>query len=87
MRRSLAPPTRRQFAASLASLALPAAARRPNIVYILADDLGWGDLECYNPDSQIPTPHANRLATEGLRFTDMHSPSAVCSPTRYATSG
>lgn len=55
----------------------------PNIVYVLADDLGWGDLGCYNPDSAIPTPHANRFARQGVRFTDMHSPSAVCTPTRY----
>ena len=55
----------------------------PNIVYILADDLGWGDLRCYNPQSAIPTPYADRLAKEGMRFTDMHSPSAVCTPTRY----
>ena len=55
----------------------------PNIVYVLADDLGWGDLDCYNPDSVAPTPHANRFAGGGMRFTDMHSPSAVCTPTRY----
>ncbi|MCC7377271.1 MAG: arylsulfatase [Verrucomicrobiales bacterium] len=60
------------------------AATPPNIVVILADDLGWGDLGCYNPDSKIPTPHLDRLASEGTRFTDAHSPSAVCSPTRYA---
>ena len=60
-----------------------AAAKAPNIVYILADDLGWGDLRCYNPESGIPTPHADRLAAQGVRFTDMHSPSAVCTPTRY----
>ncbi len=56
---------------------------RPNIVYILADDLGWGDLDCYNPRSAVPTPYANRLAEQGVRFTDMHSPSSVCTPTRY----
>lgn len=56
---------------------------RPNVVYILADDLGWGDLRCYNPDGKIPTPHLDRLAAEGMRFTDAHSPSAVCTPTRY----
>ncbi len=56
---------------------------RPNIVYILCDDLGWGDLQCYNPQSAIPTPHADRMAAEGARFVDMHSPSAVCTPTRY----
>ncbi len=55
----------------------------PNIVFILADDLGYGDPQCYNPQSQTPTPNIDRLATEGLRFTDMHTPSAVCSPTRY----
>jgi arylsulfatase A-like enzyme len=57
--------------------------RLPNIVYILADDLGWGDLHCYNPESAIPTPNADKLASQGVRFTDMHSPSAVCTPTRY----
>lgn len=55
----------------------------PNIVYIMADDLGYGDVGCYNPDSRIPTPNMDRLAREGLRFTDAHSPSAVCTPTRY----
>ena len=55
----------------------------PNVVLILADDFGWGDARCYNPDSKIPTPHLDRLAREGMRFTDAHSPSAVCSPTRY----
>jgi len=62
---------------------LAAAGDRPNIVYILADDLGWGDLGCYNRESAVPTPNADRLASEGVRFTDMHSPSAVCTPTRY----
>lgn len=69
-----------------ALLAAPGAAAtpaRPNIVLILADDLGYGDLGCYNGDSRIPTPHLDRLAREGMRFTDAHSPSAVCSPTRY----
>jgi arylsulfatase A len=82
--------TRRQFCGTLAaaSIALPArlagAPRSlPNIVYVLADDLGWGDLDCYNPDSAAPTPYANRFAAQGVRFTDMHSPSAVCTPTRY----
>jgi arylsulfatase A len=75
---------RRQFCAIAGTTALPQPVRRlPNIVYILADDLGWGDLECYNPRSAIPTPRANRLASEGVRFTDMHSPSSVCTPTRY----
>jgi arylsulfatase A-like enzyme len=56
---------------------------RPNIVVILCDDLGWGDPKCYNPQSKIPTPNIDRLAREGMRFTDAHSPSAVCTPTRY----
>ncbi len=60
------------------------AAPKPNIVYILADDMGYGDLGCYNPASKIPTPNMDRLAREGVRFTDAHSPSAVCTPTRYA---
>jgi arylsulfatase A len=56
---------------------------RPNVVFVLADDLGWGDLDCYNADSAVATPNANRLAAEGMRFTDMHSASAVCTPSRY----
>ncbi len=56
---------------------------KPNIVYILADDFGYGDARCYNPDGKIPTPSIDRLAAEGLLFTDAHSGSAVCSPTRY----
>lgn len=59
-------------------------APRPNIVVILADDLGQGDLGSYNHRSAIPTPNMDRLAREGMRFTDMHSPSAVCTPTRYS---
>lgn len=55
----------------------------PSILFILADDMGYGDLACQNPDSKIPTPHLDRLAKEGMLFTDAHSPSAVCTPTRY----
>jgi arylsulfatase A len=58
-------------------------AKKPNIVFILADDMGYGDVGCYNPNSKIPTPNMDRLAEEGVRFTDAHSPSAVCTPTRY----
>jgi len=74
------------FVAALQQIALATGNGRsesPNIVFILADDLGYGDLGCYNADSQIPTPHLDRLAKQGMRFTDAHSPSAVCSPTRY----
>ena len=55
----------------------------PNIILILADDMGYGDPGSYNPDSKIPTLNIDRLATEGMRFTDAHAPSGVCTPTRY----
>jgi arylsulfatase A len=67
----------------LATVSLTLAADKPNIVFILADDLGSGDLSCYNKDSKIPTPHLDSLAAEGIRFTDAHSNSSVCTPTRY----
>ncbi len=60
-----------------------AATDTPNIIIVLADDLGWGDPQCYQADSKIPTPAMDRLAAEGILFTDAHSPSAVCTPTRY----
>jgi arylsulfatase A len=56
---------------------------KPNIIYILADDLGYGDLSCYNAASKIKTPVIDALAREGMMFTDAHSGSSVCSPTRY----
>lgn len=71
---------------SASSLALSrgsAAVKHPNIVIILGDDVGQGDLSCYNPNSKIPTPRMDRVAAGGVRFTDAHSPSALCSPTRY----
>ncbi|MGI9472603.1 MAG: sulfatase-like hydrolase/transferase, partial [Rubripirellula sp.] len=55
----------------------------PNVVVILADDMGWGDPQCYNPKSKISTPNIDRLASQGMRFTDAHTPSSVCTPTRY----
>lgn len=73
---------RRQFLA-LSALAAAQPQRPPNIVFILADDLGWGDLSCYNPQSKIKTPHLDELAAQGIRFTDAHTPSSVCTPTRY----
>ncbi len=64
--------------------ALPCLAENlPNVVLILADDLGYGDLRCYHAASKIATPHVDRLAAEGMRWTDAHSPSTVCTPTRY----
>jgi arylsulfatase A-like enzyme len=56
---------------------------RPNIVYILCDDLGYGDVQCLNPKGRIATPHIDRLAAQGMIFTDAHSSSSVCTPTRY----
>jgi len=57
---------------------------KPNIVLILADDLGYGDVSCYNSEAKVPTPNIDRLAKSGMRFTDAHSPSTVCTPTRYS---
>jgi arylsulfatase A-like enzyme len=67
------------------SAALSAApATRPNVLIILADDLGYGDVQCYNRErGKIPTPSINRLADEGMRFTDGHCSSGCCSPSRY----
>ena len=56
----------------------------PNVIIIYADDMGYGDLNIQNPDSKIPTPNLDQLALEGLRFTDAHSSSGICSPSRYA---
>ncbi len=61
-----------------------ASADTPNVLVIYADDLGYGDVQCYNPErGLIPTPNMDRLASEGMRFTDAHSSSGVCSPSRY----
>jgi arylsulfatase A-like enzyme len=85
--------TRREFVASaVAASALTAAAaggsraaqaERPNVLYIMADDMGWGDLSCYGrPDYE--TPNLDRLAAEGVRFTQAYSAAPVCTPTRCA---
>ena len=57
---------------------------KPNIIFIMTDDLGFGDVSCYNPESIIRTPNIDKMAAEGIKFTDAHSPSAVCTPTRYS---
>ena len=57
---------------------------RPNIIYVLADDMGYGDVSCLNPESRIRTPHLDRLASEGLVCRDAHASSAVCTPSRYS---
>lgn len=65
------------------SLHLYAQNKNPNIIYILADDLGYGDVSSFNKESKIKTLNIDRLASQGMIFTDAHSGSAVCSPTRY----
>lgn len=55
----------------------------PNIIYVLADDLGTGDVKAFNPESKVPTPNLDQLASDGMMFTDAHTSSAVCTPTRY----
>ncbi len=68
-----------------APAAAPARNAPPNVVLLYADDLGYGDVSCYNPErGKIRTPHIDRLAAGGMRFTDAHSSSGVCSPSRYA---
>ena len=57
---------------------------RPNIVLIMADDMGYGDVSCNNPQTKIPTPNIDRIANEGIRFTDAHSGGSSCIPSRYA---
>ncbi len=71
-------PARAQVAAG------PASATKPNIVIILADDLGWGDVRAMRPESTLATPRIDSIAAAGMRFTDAHSAAAVCSPSRYA---
>ncbi len=57
--------------------------KNPNIIYILADDMGYGDVKSFNPEGKIPTPHLDEMAENGVKFTDAHTSSAVCTPTRY----
>lgn len=72
------------FILACATLLSTASAAPPNIVILYADDMGFGDLAANNPGSKIHTPHLNQLASEGTRFTDAHSSSGVCTPSRYA---
>lgn len=91
------PITRRHFmkmagagAAALAALpswlqaATSGPGRKPNILLVITDDVGWGDFRCYNPQGKIPTPSIDRIAQSGMRFTDAHSASGVCAPSRYS---
>lgn len=89
MMRPAVPASRFPLLAALALLAgatvsVSAAPLRPNIVVINADDLGIGDVSCYNPASAWPTPRLDRMAREGVRFTDAHASSSLCTPSRYA---
>lgn len=75
-----------RFIAALLTLICAAThtlAAPPNIIVVLCDDLGYGDLRCLNPAGKIATPHLDRLASEGVTFTDAHTGSSVCTPTRY----
>ena len=72
------------LAAACCLAPLAHSAEKPNIVYIICDDLGYGDIHCLAPKtSKIATPHADQLAAQGMTFTDAHSGSSVCTPTRY----
>src|SRR5689334_15558764 len=71
----------------LHAAAAPAArpAKRHNIILFMVDDLGYGDINIYNPNSKIKTPNIDRLAAQGMLFTDGHTAAGVCTPARYAT--
>ncbi|RMG38031.1 MAG: arylsulfatase, partial [Planctomycetota bacterium] len=68
---------------SFADAGKPADGPRPHVVLILVDDMGYGDPRCFNPQSKIPTPNIDRLAREGIRFTDAHAPGPLCHVSRY----
>lgn len=72
-----------RFTLALLAIAAAAPAQKPNIVFLLADDMGYGDVQALNPKSKIPTPNLNRLSSQGMTFLDAHTGSAVCTPTRY----
>ena len=72
------------FLVLLSSTLFVSASSKPNIVFLFCDDLGYGDIQCLNPKrGKIPTPHIDKLASEGMIFTDAHTSSSVCTPTRY----
>jgi arylsulfatase A len=72
------------FAATASEAAVPSS-DKPNIIVIVADDLGYGDVRCMDPQhAKVPTPNVDRLAREGILFTDAHAGAALCSPSRYS---
>ena len=71
------------FAAFLLTVAAAHSADRPNVIFLLADDIGYADLSCYGA-KHANTPNLDRLAAQGCRFTDAHSPASTCTPTRRA---
>jgi len=78
-----APPDKsKTLAANDAESQVPAV--KPNIIFFISDDMGWGDSPVYNPESKIPMPNLDKLAAEGMWFTDAHTPAASCAPTRYS---
>jgi arylsulfatase A-like enzyme len=60
---------------------------KPSIIFVMADDVESGDFQCYSHKGKIPTPNIDRLAREGMGFTDAHAPAALCSPTLNRASG
>lgn len=75
--------TRRIFNQTVLATSLMSAEAKPNIVVVLCDDLGFGDVKAFYPEAKMATPRMDRLAREGMRFIDAHSPSSLCTPTRY----
>lgn len=77
--------TRRDFASTVLAytVSYAAPASKPNVVIVLCDDLGYGDVRAFYPDAKVATPRMDALAHEGVRFTDAHAPSSLCTPTRY----
>ncbi|MEJ6524534.1 MAG: sulfatase-like hydrolase/transferase, partial [Opitutales bacterium] len=71
------------FVLTLACLLHAKHHQKPNVIFVLADDLGIGDVSPTNPECKIKTPHLQQMADEGITFLDAHSSSAVCTPTRY----
>ena len=82
--RNLCHPSAARAAGRAVRAGAPRPGNKPNIILILADDLGYGDVGCYNSESKVPTPNLDQLAREGMRFTDAHAPSTVCTPSRYS---